>query len=394
MAVVVRSLESTTDRECFDASAAVTLDGRTERLTFRRYGDHPRLSDRTDTFDPFAVALLVPAMIRGQPLVIEGGLDEWLLLALRGPVQALLQAIAPTWRKVAVEADSRPATPTTDWSKGAAAAMSGGVDSLHLARHRLLDPATPETLRIQLLVHHHVGAHGEDDTVFDEQYGHARRIADRLKLPLVGTRCALHTAYRGMKFIHSVTLRNVAASLALDHLFAVFHYASTETFATRVVLDRSNGLSTIDPSLLPLFNTTRAMWLPFGGDVTRLRKSAEVIHDDRLCPHVLVCVRGFRRDRGNLNCGQCFKCARFLLHAEADGRLDAVGGTFDLDAYRRGRSYAIMRSLRWALGPEKNENDVDLLQYLHARRFSFPTWARPAVALVLAIHGRRHSLDA
>jgi len=393
MAVVVRSLESTTDGSWFDCSAAVTLEGRTERLTFRRYGDHPRLADRHDTFDPFAVALLVPAMIRGVPLVIEGAVDDWLLGALQGPVQALLRSIAPTWRGVTIEADSRPASPTTDWSQGAAAAMSGGVDSMHLARHRLLDPATPETLRVRLLVHHHVGAHGEDDAVFAEQYGHARRIADRLGLPIVGTRSSLRAAYRGMKFIHSVTMRNVAASLALDHLFAAFHYASTETLAARPAFDRSNGLSTIDPALLPLFNTTRAVWLPFGGDATRLRKSAEVIHDDRLCDHVLVCIRGFRRDRRNLNCGQCYKCSRFLLHAEADGRLDAIGTTFDLDAYRRGRSYAIFRSLRWALGPDRNENDIDLLQYLHARQFPFPPWARPAVALVRALHGRRHSLD-
>jgi hypothetical protein len=393
MAVVIRTLESATARECFDCSASVTLDGRSQRLTFRRYGNHPLLADRSDTFDPFAVALLVPAMLRGTPLVIEGAVDEWLLVALRGPVQALLRSIAPNWRAVAIEAEPRPATPTTDWSKGAAAAMSGGVDSLHLARHRLLDQLTPETLRVRLLVHHHVGSHGEDDAVFDEQYGHVRRIADRLGLPLVGTRCSLDTAYRGMKFIHSVTMRNVAASLALDHLFAAFHYASTETLAARAAFDRKNGLSTIDPSLLPLFNTTRAVWLPFGGDATRLRKSAEVIHDDRLCLHALVCVRGFQRDRGNLNCSQCYKCARFLLHAEADGRLDAIGSTFDVEAYRRGRSYAILRMLRSALGPEQNENDIDLLQYLHARRFSFPTWARPAVALVCGLNGRRHSLD-
>jgi hypothetical protein len=393
MAVVVRRLESSAVGVFFDCAAEVTLDGRTERLTFRRYGDHPRLADRLDSFDPFAVALLVPAMIRGEPLVIEGAIDDWLLGALQGPVQALLRSIAPTWRRVTIEADPRPAPPTTDWSQGAAAVMSGGIDSLHLARHRLLGPATPEMLRVRLLVHHHVGAHGEDDAVFAEQCDHARRIADRLKLPLVGARCALRKAYRGMKFMHSVTMRNVAASLTLDHLFSVFHYASTETLAARPAFDRSNGLSTIDPTLLPLFNTTRAVWLPFGGDATRLRKSAEVIHDDRLCDSVLVCVRGFRRDRRNLNCSQCYKCTRFLLHAEADGRLDAVGATFDLDAYRRGRSYAILRSFRSALGPARNPNDIDLVQYLHARRFAFPPWARPAAALVRALHGLRHSLD-
>lgn len=132
MAIVVGNLESREADEGFDCTALVTIDGRERPLTFRRYGNHPGLARRTDSFDPFAVALLVPAMLRGEPLVIEGDIDEILLGSLRGLAQ--------------------------------------------------------QSLRVRLLVHHHVGAHGEDDAVFAEQYTHARRVADRLGLPLVGTR--------------------------------------------------------------------------------------------------------------------------------------------------------------------------------------------------------------
>lgn len=59
-------------------------------------------------------------------------------------------------------------------------AVSGGIDSMHLARHRILDPGVPEPFRVRLLVHHHIGAHGDDEGVFAEQFTHARRIADRL----------------------------------------------------------------------------------------------------------------------------------------------------------------------------------------------------------------------
>jgi hypothetical protein len=222
VAVVVRHLESGTDGADVVCKASVTLDGRERPLTFHRYGNHPDLARRTDTFDAHAVALLVPAMIRGEPLVIEGDVDEMLLVALRGLVQATLRLMAPGWRHVPIEATARPAALVTDWSKGAATALSGGIDSMHLIRHRLLDSAVPEPLRVKLFVHHHVGAHDEDDGLFAERYGHARRTADRLGLPLVGVRCALGEAYRGMKFIHSVLVRNVAATLALDHLFTAF----------------------------------------------------------------------------------------------------------------------------------------------------------------------------
>lgn len=394
MAIVVRKLESVVEGTDFVCSAEVTLDGRERLLSFRRYGNHPELTRRTDTFDAHAVALLVPAMIRGEPLVIEGDIDEMLLVALRGLVQSALRLMAPGWARVPVEAGARPAARVTDWTRGAATAVSGGIDSMHLIRHRLLAAAVPEPLRVKVFVHHHVGAHDEDHGLFAERYDHARRIADRLGIPVVGARCDLGTAYRGMSFIHSVTPRNVAGSFSLDHLFSTFLYASTEPLGERPVMNRMGGISILDGLLLPLFNTTRVSWLPFGGDTTRLRKSAEVIADDRLCADLNVCVRGDRRARAALNCGRCYKCARVLLHAAADGRFEAVAGTFDIAAFRRGLGHSLGRLIRVSLLPRFNPNDVDLLQYLHARRYPFPLWARPGVKLAILRHGRRHSLAA
>jgi hypothetical protein len=341
VAIVVRDLESGTDGADFVCTASVTLDGRERPLTFRRYGNHPDLARRDDTFDAHAVALLVPAMIRGEPLVIEGDIDEMLLVTLRGLAQETLRLMAPGWRRIAIDAAPRPAPLITDWSKGAATALSGGIDSMHLLRHRLLDPAVPEPLRVKVVVNHHVGAHDEDDGLFAERYGHARRIADRLGLPLVGVHCALGEAYRGMDFIHSVLVRNLAASLSLDHLFTAFHYASSEFVGGRPTMSRFDGIATLEPQLLPLFNTTRVSWYAFGGDTTRLQKTAAVIADERLCGDLNVCIRGDRRERAALNCGRCYKCARVLFHAEADGRLDAVSGTFDLDGFRRGRTHSL-----------------------------------------------------
>jgi hypothetical protein len=392
MAVVVRNLESDRSAAACDLSAEVVLDGLTRRLTFHRFGNHPGLCDRTDTLDPFAVALLLPAMIRGEPLVIEGAIDERLLLTIRGPIQATLALLDRSWRRVPVEAAARRPGPTPH-PIGAATAMSGGIDSMHLVRHRLLDPAVPESLRVQLFVHHHIGAHGDDDHVFEEQLAHARRIADSFGLPLVGARCRLTDAYRSMRYAHCQTMRNEAATMALDHLFSHFHFASSEPFGGRVARTRFTGIATLEPQLLPLFNTDHVSWHAFGGDATRLRKTAEVLADERLRSTLLVCMRGFRRDRAALNCGRCFKCARVLLHAEAIRSLDAVADTFDMAGYRRGRNHSVMRLLRFSLGPTRNAADIDLLQFMAANGFTFPGWSRPGVAAALLLHGRRHSLD-
>lgn len=392
MAIVIRDLESGTDGPSFNASATVECDGRKRPLTLQRYGDHPQLHARVDTFDPLAIALILPAMMRGEPLDIEGTVDEMLLDALRGPIQDTLRLLEPRWRKVPVLATARRSTACHDLTRGAGTAVSGGIDSMHLLRHRLFSDDVPEFLRVRTLVHHHVGAHGDDDAVFAEQFAHVRRIADRLKLPLVGTKCSMTDFYKGTPFIGTVLMRNTAASMAVDHLFAFFHYASSEPIGGTPAVSRFLGIATLEPQLLPLFNTTQVSWLPFGGSTTRLQKTAEVIGDDRLCGDLLVCIRGFRTDRRAVNCGRCFKCARLLLQAEASGRLDAVAASFDMDAFRAGRSYSILRLLRLALGPARNGADIDLVGFLDDRGFRFPAWARPGVALVRLARGGRHSL--
>lgn len=393
MAIVVRNLQTEASAGGSAVSAAVTMDGATRRLTFHRFGNHPSLLDRTDTFDPFAVALLLPAMLRGEPLVIEGTVDELLVLALRSPAQALLRLLDPAWHHVPFEAEPRPGAAATGRLPGATA-MSGGIDSMHLVRHRLLDPAVPSCMRVELFVHHHVGAHCDDDDVFAEQFAHAQRIADRFGLPLVGARCSLTAAYRRMDYAHCQTVRNVAASMTLDHLFGRFQFASTEPYGATAGRSRFDGISALEPQLLPLFNTERVSWDLFGGHITRLRKTAEVLADERLHGDLLVCIRGFRRDRAGLNCGRCYKCGRVLLHAEAIGALDVVAGTFDMRAYRAGRNHSIMRLLRFALGPTRNPNEIELLAFLADKGFDFPLWSRPLVAAALLLHGRRHALSA
>ncbi|MFM8953979.1 MAG: hypothetical protein ACKOOF_13120 [Planctomycetaceae bacterium] len=143
-----------------------------------------------------------------------------------------------------------------------------------------------------------------------------------------------------MRYVHCQTMRNVAASMTLDHLFSNLGFASSEPLGGNASRTRFTGIATLEPQLLPLFNTDTVERHPFGGDTTRLRKTAEVLADAQLRWLLLVCMRGFRRDRAALNCGRCYKCARVLLHAEAIGSLDAVADTFDMAAYHRGRPSA------------------------------------------------------
>jgi hypothetical protein len=392
LTISVSGLSPESDGDFFDVSANVRCDGRDRRMTFRRYGNHPSLRLRTDTYDPFAAALIMPAMMRGERLEIEGAVDDVLLVSLRGPIQETLRLLQPRWAKVPVNAEPRPSVDVANLTLGAATAMSGGVDSMHMIRQRFLKADVPQALRVQTLLHHHVGAHG-DDAEFQEQRTHCQRIADRLGLPLVGTICPMGDLYQEKPFVQNAAVRNVAAAMALDHLFSSCHYASSEPIGGRPSIGRLSGIASIEPILLPYFNTPRVSWHLFGGATTRLQKTAEVISDEATCRDVLVCIRGSRRDRRALNCGRCYKCARLLLQAEVTGRLDVVSGLFDMDEFRAGRNHAIGRLLRFALGPSRNPVDADLIVFLVQQKFAFPWWARPWVELVLLSYGRQHSLE-
>jgi hypothetical protein len=375
-----------------DVTASVHIGGVEQAMTFRRRGNHPRLADGKVEFDPFSVALLIPAMLRGAELVIDGSVDESLLLALRTSVQATLRTLAPEWRQIAIHAEPRVSTRGPDYTLGAAMGMSGGVDSLHLVRHHLLDPAVPEHLRIKLFLHNHVGAHGDSDSIFEEQFNHVRQYADRVGVPLVSVACRMGALYREMPFIHSHTMRNVAAAMTSDHLFTRFLYASSQELGHSPKRSRFSGISALEPSLLPQFDTRDVFWSSFGGHATRLQKTQEVLSDSRLRENLLVCIRGFRGDRRSINCGRCYKCARALFHAHVSGVLSDLAGTFDLDAFWAGHNRSVLRLLRHSLGPRQVTSDIDLLKYLIAAGYPFPPWSRPALAVFKLTHGTRHSL--
>lgn len=388
MTVRVRDLRQEDRSGSFDVVASVSIDGETRPMRFSRYGNHPGLRQREETYDPFLVALLVPAMLRKEPLVIEGPVDELLLYNLRGPVQDTIRVMAPELPVVPVEAAASPSRNSDKVDRGMAVGFSGGVDSMHVVHHHLFGKGIPDPLRLRLLIHNHVGSHDENDALFRERFAGVQKLADRFELPLVGAQCHMNELYMGTRFNEYHTLRTVAAAISLDHLFDRYFFASAEELGRKVARTRFSGISTLEPQLLPLFNTARVQWTAFGGSATRLRKTFEVLNDDRLCDGIQVCVRGDGKSRNALNCGRCHKCARLLMQAEVMGRLERVAPTFDLDAYWAGRNYSIFRMLRLALKWRASRNDVNLLKYLAGHAFKFPAWARPLVGVALLRHGR------
>ncbi|WP_415183137.1 hypothetical protein, partial [Phaeovulum sp.] len=183
--------------------------------------------------------------------------------------------------------------------------------------------------------------------------------------------------FYGSRFIHTHTMRNAAAAMTLEHLFYGFHYSKGETAGLSARLGRGSGIGPMDPALLPLLNTSANSYFSHCLHLSRLQKTADVMHGDLARRYLTVCTHGFSTGREKMNCGRCYKCARALFYADSAGLLDDYSALFDLEAFRRHRSHLLLRLLRSSVGDRRNREDRDALAYLFAAGYPLPGWLRP-----------------
>jgi hypothetical protein len=378
MTIVVSNARQEDVGEFFDLVADVKFDSRTRPLKMRRIGNHPGLRNAKPSLDPFAAMLLMPAMIRGEGLVIEGEVDEHLLYNLRGLIQNILRVKWHRWSKIKVSGEARATDTAQSQGAGAAAGFSGGIDSMHLFRHCFMSPEAPESMRLSLLLHHHVGAHCQSDSLFRVSFAHAQTWADRHGLPLVGTICDVDEYYRGSKFEFSAILRNAAAAIGLNHLYQTFLYAA----AVRMEGDRKGRLveegENLGAMLLPLFESRHHRMRLVGGEYSRFEKTLQVLSDERLVDHLYVCARPPERRNRFLNCGTCSKCVKLLVVAEHVGRIDRLEKLFDIASYRRSRMRCLSNLIYSGL-TRRSISSFETLGWLKREGFEFPRILRPAV---------------
>jgi len=96
--------------------------------------------------DAALLALLMPAMARGDDLIIEGPVTDELAWSLRGEAQDVVGRVRPELSRVNIEA--RHPLPAAATASGVAAGYSAGVDSYAtLARHHFASDV-PDSLRV------------------------------------------------------------------------------------------------------------------------------------------------------------------------------------------------------------------------------------------------------
>jgi hypothetical protein len=323
------------------------------------------LSDRSDAA---LVALLIPAMIRGEDIHVAGTISEKTFYNASNALQEVLRLVMPFLHRIKVAADDIRPSPAP--ALGVATGFSGGIDAFcTLAGHHYRRDIAPGYRLTHLLFNSVGSVRVASDDLFRERCQQLKRAVDRLGLPFVTVRSNLDTFYPTGSFQQTHTLRNASVALLLQNGLGRFLYASSHPYVDTFVGEAdAPGFS--EPVLLPLLSNGALDAISVDCEYTRVQKTVIVADIPDSYDTLDVC---FREENG-VNCSACRKCLRTLLTLEIAGRLDRYAAVFDAAEYHRQRGSFIER-VKQSVTAGINNNDAHLREiaaFADHRGFTFP----------------------
>ncbi len=328
-----------------------------ERGSFELYFAYPAEYESyvSVAADPFAVAMLVPAMLWGEPLDITPGISSRLHFHL-----PRIRDIFHTWFPALTRSQIRATAASTRTSEPpcrAATCFSGGTDSFYtLLRYRGRD-ALPSPLT------HVVFMRGlEKPLDFLRDVESAQHVVERIAAR-AGVRCIFGESNLRSHFeadwvdLYSGSAL-AATGLSLANGFSHFCIPSPYSYRTMVPTSTT-------PLVDERYSTERVAVLHDGAELTRAQKIARIIEWDEalVLEHLRVCVmnRG-----GAYNCCECRKCVRTMIALRALGVLERAE-TFPDKSMRHWGDVARLDSLIFLednLELARTHNDPELTAWL------------------------------
>lgn len=352
-------------------SVPIGAEGFPSSLWFEVEAEYENLlSERADSA---MIALLVPAMQRHLPMVVEGQVTDELAYHTANHYQGILEKTNGLAR---VAMHTSNVAPAKDRATGVATGFSGGVDSFATLADHHYDLQMRAWGRLTHLIFNNNGSHGAWDqrSLWLARYRNLRPVADLLGLPFVAIDSNMDDFYeRGS---HQATHTPRDASVA--HLLA--GGINRWFYATGFSTWDSHAESTYDtaysePFTFPLLSTGAITLSQHGQNLSRVAKTARVAELPDAYEFLDVCVSS----TDGSNCSRCPKCLRTLLTLEVLGKLRPFRSRFDLEIYREHRDAYFGRVLL-SRDPLANE----IRQLIRKNRFPVPLSAYKALGLPLA----------
>lgn len=321
----------------------------------------------TSSCDAPLLALLIPAMARGEDIHVDGTLSERLWYNLSGPYQKLVRHVIPWLHPVKIYAGElqRPLRPAS----GVATGFSGGIDSYCvLADHYF--SKVPDSFKVTHLLFNNVGSHGKGgERLFRQRYARLEQVVERIGLPIVMINSNMETFYgRDIAYQQTHTTRIASAALLLQGGIGRYMYASAHNYAS-IFVGETYDMAFTDAISLPLMSTEAMEVFAVGSEYTRVEKIIRVADLPGSYTTLDVCVNP-NHVAPPTNCSTCWKCMRTLLTLDIAGMIDRYSASFDLELYYRHKSSFIARIM-------KSEEPLlrEVITFAEKKGYSFPLWS-------------------
>jgi hypothetical protein len=295
------------------ADGVVRLVGDIESESGKRDATYFAFPEEYETFvsltgDPFAVAMLAPAMAAGESLTIVPEISRQLLLGLHR-VRDLMLAWFPEFHPIDIDAVSREPSPSRPAGR-AATFFSGGIDSFYTLLKYRRQESLPAPLT-HIIFMRGIETRLELVEAFDDSRRLSEEIAQREGVEcIVGetnirTTCRLHWEKR--YFGSGLAATALALAGGFDFVCVPSDYSYHDI--------RPNGSS---PLIEERFSTEHLQLLVDGAEVSRAEKTGRILGWDRelVLKYLRVCTLNMG---GAYNCGECYKCVRTAIALAISG---------------------------------------------------------------------------
>lgn len=229
----------------------------------------------TQSSDSFLVGLLVPAMVTGEDIWIEGKVSERLFHTTNGPLQKLLKCYWPLLHEIHIHPEMLDTT--FNHTPEVITGFSGGINSYCVLADYFY-AQVPHGMKITHLLYNNSGSHGSGNDgrkYYLQRLVSVNQIADQIGLPLISINSNLDQFYPVNSYPKTHTLRNASAALCLQAGVGRFIYASTYQYSD-VFIRPAFDVSHTDPITLPLLSTERVDMLSARGEYSRVEKTIKV----------------------------------------------------------------------------------------------------------------------
>jgi len=314
-------------------SSIIHIDGKDTVLWFEvdsAYRDYLA----TDTLDAFVTSSLLPAILRGADIKLNGPMSSKLYYNLTNYAIPLLSHFLnkPAVTKI-IPSELRSQYDAK--GAGVLSGFSGGVDSFFSYYNHLNDNVPPEYI-ITHFSYNNVGSHGQDSeeidrAVFTNRQPQLRKFAEDKQKPFIAVDSNLDK-FIGLLFQQSFTVRNIAVAQLLQNVIGKFLGASSNTYPD-IGIKPSMYMSKIEAVLIPLLCTERLECIFTGAQATRTEKTVEIANMPSTHDYLDVCINPQDTIEGYTNCSRCCKCLDTMVTLDAAGKLKDYGKVFILERY-------------------------------------------------------------